>query len=175
VTAPPHEVARDSPLRLAVEQKLHLVLALLPRVRHWAWSRRGVNLRVEGLEQVHIHSRATQHLLLERKRVGIGARAGHDGEGSVPQQQQFANVSGVKQLLGEKQNLVPQDPHLEHCRPGQHPASPCAPAVPQTIASAQSGSVCSSAKSRAREAGCLKRQGPIAAVDEEGCKSVAQG
>ena len=36
MAAPPHQVVRDAPHLLAVEQQLHLVLALLPRVGHRA-------------------------------------------------------------------------------------------------------------------------------------------
>ncbi len=51
VTAPQHEVARDASLCLAVEQELNLVLALLPRDKQLAWSRRMSNCVWKGLSQ----------------------------------------------------------------------------------------------------------------------------
>jgi hypothetical protein len=49
VATPPHYLVLDPTDLLEVEQQLHLVLALLSRVRHRARSRRVVGPRVEGL------------------------------------------------------------------------------------------------------------------------------
>jgi hypothetical protein len=78
VAAPPHEVVQDPADLLAVEQQLHLVLALLPLVGHRARNRGVVGPRVEGFEQVHVHRRAAPHLppARECEHVGVGARAG---------------------------------------------------------------------------------------------------
>ncbi len=62
----------------------HLVLALLPRVRNRARSRRSVDPLVEGLESVHLDCRAASHPPRERESVGVGARTGRDREGAVP-------------------------------------------------------------------------------------------
>ncbi len=100
VPAPPHEAAAgNTPRHRAVEQQLRLVLSHLPRVRHWARSRRRASPLAEGPEQVDVDRRAALRPPRERERIGVGAWACRDPEGAVPPRPQRADISGVEQLL----------------------------------------------------------------------------
>jgi hypothetical protein len=100
VTLPPHQVAHDTAYQQAVEQQLHLVLAILSPVGNRPGSLRRPCPLEEGLEAVDIDRRAAAHPARQGERVGVGARRGGNGEGAVLARAQLANVRGVKQLLG---------------------------------------------------------------------------
>ena len=111
VTPPAHRIARDAAHPAAVEQQLHLVLALLSRVGDGPRGRRGPGTLKEGFEAVYVDGRAAAHATWQREGGGVGARAGEHREGAVPPRAQLTNVGGVEQLFGPQQHAVAD---LEH-------------------------------------------------------------
>ena len=91
VAPPAHQEARDAAHHPAVEQQLHLVLALLPQVGYWPGSRWHPGPREQSL----VDRPAAAHLAPQGEGVGVGARAGRHCEGAVPPREQLANVGGV--------------------------------------------------------------------------------
>ena len=82
VAPPTHRVARDSAHPAAVEEQLHLVLALLSRVGYEPRGRRGPGTLKDGFEEIDVDGRAAAHAT--RQLLGPQQRAVADLECLVP-------------------------------------------------------------------------------------------
>ncbi len=106
VALPAHQVEGPATEGLAVEERLHDTLALLPRVRDRAGRVRPARARVVGLEPVDVDRWAALGAAREGQRVRIRASDGSHAGGALPPWTELADLGGVEQLPGPQQHLV---------------------------------------------------------------------